>query len=140
MKALLLIALMSSAFAHEIKGTQLLEGSLKTKMMVKGIKVTCAVEVEKVKNLMEEDSYGNPAYKTRIDMGIKGSDDKKKIKVEISKRNVILTNLFKVGDKTEVRDLEYASEDGHIKLNINEEGRIKSVSLPHEGETINCVF
>jgi plasmid maintenance system killer protein len=139
MKALLFLALISSAFAHEIKGTLLLEGTLKSKTIVKGVKAHCEVEVNKVRNLMEQDSFGNPAYKAWVEMELKADDDKKKVKIKINKEYE-LTNLFKVGNKTEVRDYEYHSQGDEARLIMDEEGRVKSTILMHDGEALTCIF
>src|SRR5687768_7445686 len=139
MKYFLLLALISSAFAHEIKGTMMLEGTLKTKTTYKGVKAHCEVEVNKIRNLLEEDSHGNPAYKAWVEMEFKASDDKTKMKVNISKEHV-MSNLFKVGDKTEVRDEEYISADGNFKLKIDGEGRVLSSTIIYNQDEIICVF
>ena len=61
---LMLTMLLSvEAFSHEIKGTLILKGTAKTKIVLNGMEVRCHVKVDEVKNNMVEDSYGNPAYR-----------------------------------------------------------------------------
>lgn len=129
---------MSSAFAYEILGTQVLEGSLKTKIMVNGVKTTCKVKVDKVKNLMEEDSYGNPAYNILVNISLDGSDFENDIKVRYDKRSW-MNNLFTVGNKTEVRDFDYKAADGS-KLTINKAGRLVSATVLYNNKAITCSF
>jgi hypothetical protein len=45
--SIILIAYSSAVFAHEIEGTLMLKGSLKTKIVVNGVKSTCRLKVEK---------------------------------------------------------------------------------------------
>lgn len=129
---------LSTASAHEIIGTQVLEGSLKTKLYVNGVKSTCKVKVDKVKNLMEEDSYGNPAYKILVDIDLSGNDYENDLNVRYNKRSW-MNNLFQVGNKTEVRDFDYVAADGS-KLMINKQGRLVSVTFPYQSKTITCSF
>ena len=138
-KLFLAFALISSgAFAHEIQGTQVLEGSLKTKLFVNGVETTCKVKIEKVKNLMEEDSYGNPAYNILVSMSLSGNDYTRDLQVRYDKRTW-MNNLFTAGSKTEVRDFDYASKDGSV-LKINGAGRLVSVGIPYNNRTITCAF
>lgn len=139
MKMLLPILFMiSSVSAGEILGTQVLKGSIATKLIVKTIKAKCEVDVEKVKNLMEEDSFGNPAYVVRVALSLSGDDDKKKIKIKHRKEHKMI-NLFAEGTKSEVRDFEYFSAEG-AKMEIYDSGRIKSFKFNFEGEEVNCLF
>lgn len=134
----LAVTLSFSAAAHLIEGTQILKGTIKTKIMVKAVKTTCKVKIEKVKNLMLEDSYGNPAYNVRTEISLDGNDYERSLSVKYDKE-VWFNNLFTVGTKTEVRDLEYFSTDGS-KMMIDGNGRIKSVSFPFESKTVTCAF
>lgn len=129
---------LATAFAHTIEGTQVLEGSLKTKLIVSGIETTCKVKIDKVKNLMEEDSYGNPAYNILVRMELSGNDYERSIKVRYDKRSW-MNNLFQVGNKTEVRDFEYKAQDGST-LTINKSGRLVSASMPYQNKNITCTF
>lgn len=133
-----LISLSAVSSAHMIEGTPILKGAIKTKIYVNNIKTTCRVKVEKVKNLMLEDSYGNPAYKVRVDISLSGNDNENSRSIKFD-RDVWINNLFSIGNRTEVRDLEYASHDG-INLKIDGNGRIKLVSFPYNGKAITCSF
>lgn len=141
MKALIILTLLLSAqstFAHEIEGTQMLKGSRETKILVKDVKTKCSFDVEKVRNLMDQDSFGNPAYKVRVELELSGKDKKKKIEIKF-KKEYQFTNLFKTATGTEVRDLEYASEDG-ARMKIDRSGRVSEVHFLFEGETISCLY
>ena len=122
------------AQAHTIQGTQVLEGSLKTKTIARGIEVSCRVSIDKVKNTLEEDSFGNPSYQVKVGVSLDGKDAKKKIEVKHEWKNW-LTNMYPEG----VRDFDYTSSEG-VDMKITSEGRIKSVSLTVGGEKVNCNF
>ncbi len=126
------------ALAHTIEGTQILKGTVRTKFMLNGISTTCRAQVEKVKNLMQEDSYGNPAYNVRIDVGLSGHDEKTGKFLRFS-QEFWFNNLFRVGDKTEVRDLDYTAAGGGT-LKIDGQGRILSVTFPYSGRPLTCNF
>lgn len=129
-----------SVFSHEIEGTLILRGSIKTKITVNGINTTCKAKVEKVKNLLEEDSYGNPAYKVLMELSLNGksSDNTRVIK---SERDVWFDNLFTVSaDKKEVRDFEYKSSTVDAFMKIDKDGRIKEVRFPFNNQSITCLF
>lgn len=139
MKNLIVVAtaiLSLAAFAHEIEGTLVLNGSLKTKITVNGMKGTCKVKIVKVKNLLEEDSFGNPAYTVRIGVNVEAGPKRGGIELD---KEFNLNNLFKVGEGSEVRDLEYASAEG-VTMKIDSEGRLDTVVIPHGGHTITCAF
>lgn len=133
-----LFILSTSASAYMIEGTLVLKGSLKTKVVVKSLSTTCKVRVKEVKNLMLEDSYGNPAYKVELELSLDGksSDGTRVVNFD---RRLWINNLFSVGNRTEVRDFEYASPDG-VKMIINRKGRIESVSFNYGTQRINCLF
>lgn len=131
-------ALSAQANAHVIEGTLVLKGAIKTKIVVNSLKTTCKVKVEKVKNLLVEDSFGNPAYDIRVNMSLDGSDFERGLSVKHDKE-YRMNNLFTVGNGTEVRDFEYASTEG-ATLNIDKEGRIKAASFPTQYGKINCAF
>lgn len=140
MKMLLPILFMiSSVSAGEILGSQVLKGSIDTKVEVKTIKVKCSLEVEKVKNMMEEDSFGNPAYKVRVAVALNGENDKKKIKVKF-KKEFQMVNLFLEGSTSEVKDFDYRATEGVAGMRIDEAGRIKSFNFIFEEENVNCHF
>jgi hypothetical protein len=127
-----------SASAHLIEGTQILKGTLKTKIVVNTVKTTCKVKIKDVKNLMLEDSFGNPAYKVLVEYELDGSDLERSLSVKYDKA-IWFNNLFTVGSGSEVRDLQYSAADGS-KMLIDNGGRIKSVSFAYNGKTINCAF
>ncbi len=127
-----------STFAHTIEGTLILKGAIKAKIVVNSVKTNCKVRIEKVKNLMLEDSFGNPAYKVRANISLDGTDLNRNSSVKMDK-DVWFNNLFTVGAGTEVRDLEYATAEGS-KMNIDTEGRVRSVSFNYNSQPINCSF
>lgn len=124
--------------AHMIEGTLILKGSIKTRITVSGVKTTCRVKVEKVKNLLEEDSFGNPAYNVRINVGLDGNDVASNRSIKFN-QDFFFNNLFKTPTGTEVRDLEYKSLEG-ASMRIDKQGRLKSISFPSPYSTINCNF
>ncbi len=54
-----------------------LKGSLKTKVVVNGISSTCKVKVDKIRNIMEEDAFGFPGYKVKIEARLEGKNSNK---------------------------------------------------------------
>ena len=127
-----------SVLAHTIEGTLMLKGTVRTKFVLNGISTTCRAQVEKVKNLLQEDSYGNPAYNVRLDVGLSGHDEKTGKFLRFS-QEFWFNNLFRVGDKTEVRDLDYTAAGGGA-LKIDGQGRIRSVTFPYNGQPLTCNF
>lgn len=134
-----LLALSSTIFAHEIEGTQVLKGTKKTKLRINDVKSKCVVDVEKVRNLMEEDSFGNPAYSVRVVAELSGEDKKRKIKLK-HKKEFKMINLFREGDKSRVEDFKYVSLEGNAQMEIDDDGRLKSFSFPFEAQKISCLF
>ncbi len=134
----ILTVLSFPTFAHTIEGTLILKGTVRTKFDLNGISTSCRAQVEKVKNLLQEDSYGNPAYNVRVDVGLSGYDDKTGKLLRFS-QEFWFNNLFRVGDKTEVRDLDYTAVGGGA-LKIDGQGRIKSVTFPYNGRPLTCNF
>ncbi len=142
MKKYLILSLISlSAFAgaHDIEGTMVLKGSLKSKVSVNGVETTCRVEVKKVKNLIEEDSYGNPGYQINLRVSLDGKDDKRKITIK-AEQDVLVKNFFQVGTTVEARDLSYAEAASGVTMEIAHDGRIKSVKQIYQGTPVNCLF
>lgn len=136
MKALIVALLVSTvAQAHFIEGVQILPGKVSTKTRVNNVKTECTVEIGKVKNLMEEDQYGNPAFKVDVRIELDGggvfASGSKKIRFE---RKTMMTNMFEDG----VRDLEFQGSE--MKLAINREGRLVSAAVPYLGGTAACQF
>ena len=127
-----------SAFSHNIEGTLILKGAIKSKIVVNTVKTTCKFKIEKVKNLLVEDSFGNPAYNVRTTISLDGEDMERRLSVKFDKE-VWFNNLFTVAAGTEVRDLEYAAAEGS-KMMIDSEGRVLSVSFLYNSRPINCAF
>ena len=137
---ILFLSLISAgAFANDIQGTLMLKGSLKTKITVNGVASVCRLKVEKVKNLLEEDSFGNPGYQARVQISLDGRDLERDIKVKLDK-NITVINLHLEKGLRRIKDLEYISSEENIKLNIDSEGRIVSTIFPYQLQTITCNF
>lgn len=137
---ILFLSLISvGAVANEIQGTLMLKGSLKTNIMVNGVKTVCKFKVEKVKNLLEEDSFGNPGYSARVQISLDGRDIERGIKVKLDK-DLTVTNLHLEKNLRQVKDFEYVSTADNVKVTIDEEGRIVSTSFPFQQQTIQCNF
>lgn len=131
--------MVSSAMAHTIIGTPMKEETLKTDLYVATVPSTCKVKVDKVFNLKEEDTYGNPAYRVWINVNLSGSDVERKLKVKF-KRSYDANNLFVLSnDRSEVRDYEYQSKDGLV-LKMKTDGRLASASFLYNNQTITCSF
>jgi hypothetical protein len=129
---ILLSCLSLNVLSHTIKGTMVLKGPLKTRVFIKNKETSCRIKIEKVKNLLEEDSFGNPAYKVRAQVGLDSINFEK---------DIWLNNLFSLGkDRSEVRDFEYHSEDNSIKMKIDDTGRIKTVLVRYKNTDISCFF
>ena len=129
---LIIIKFSWAALAHTIKGTMVLKGSLKTNILIKNKITSCRIRILKVKNLLDEDSYGNPAYNVKASIHIDSVNFDKEVWVN---------NLFVLNtDKTEVRDFEYHSEDESSKIFIDEQGRVKTVLIRYQGKNISCSF
>jgi hypothetical protein len=127
------------AMANEIQGTLMLKGSLKTNIMVNGVKTVCKLKVEKVKNLLEEDSFGNPGYSARVQISLDGRDIERGIKVKLDK-DLTVTNLHLEKNLRLVKDFDYFSAAENVKVTIDEEGRILTTSFPFQQQTIQCKF
>lgn len=132
------LLLSSTAFAQNFTGIPVLKGSLKTKILVKGTQTTCKIKVVKVRNLMEEDSFGNPGYRVRIEADLDGRDSERRPVVKFD-REFTLTNFWQQNGQVIVKDLEYGSNDG-ANLTIKPDGRIKAFSFPFENEKVTCSF
>lgn len=134
-----LISLSSFAHAQTIAGTLVLKGTLRTKIWIEGVETTCRVKVDKVRNLLQEDSFGNPAYLLDVEIALSGEDSKRKIKIK-HEFKVQLINLFLEDQVTRVKDLDYASSAGDVTLLVNQEGRLVFTSFPYGREIIVCKF
>ncbi len=145
MKKFILLAVLAlpavSSAAHEIEGTMVLKGSLKSKVFINAVETTCRAEVEKVKNILAEDSYGNPGYRVRLKVTLDGRDEKRKIEIK-QETKVSVTNFFKVGDKVEARDLNYADDETATgtTLDISPEGRLVKVKVAYKNQFVTCLF
>jgi len=139
MKTLLITLLLASvAHAHEIKGTLILKGTAKTKVMVDGIESKCHVKVDEVKNTLTEDSFKNPAYRvwTKVELSGKAGD----IKIE-HKAELRFTNLHADGAGTKVSDDSYLGEtEKRATMKIDEKGRIRAVVFPVGAKLVTCTF
>ncbi|MBA2403279.1 MAG: hypothetical protein H0V66_00795 [Bdellovibrionales bacterium] len=135
----LLTLISASAMATEIQGTLMLKGTLKTKIVVNGVKTVCKIKVEKVKNLLEEDSAGNPAYQAKIQISLDGNDLERGVKVKLDKELTVI-NLHSDKDVRTVKDLDYFSSAEKVKVTIDSEGRLLSTSFPFQSQTIQCNF
>jgi hypothetical protein len=135
---LLLSILSPSIFAQEIQGTLVLKGILKTKIRVFNVETLCRVKVDKVKNFLEEDSYGNPGYQVLIKVTLDGRDSKRGLEVKFDK-TFNMVNMHRTAQGTQVKDLEYFSQDGAL-LMIKEDGRMARIQFPYQGSTITCNF
>ena len=129
----------ASANAHMIVGTPMKEETLKTEIYVNTVKSTCKVKIDKVFNLKEEDSYGNPAYKIWVNVNLQGNDVERKLKVKY-KWNFSVTNLYTVAnDRTEVRDYEYFSPEG-LSLKMGTNGRLTQATFVYNKQNVTCSF
>jgi len=139
MKTLLITILLASvAHAHEIKGTLILKGTAKTKVVVDGIETKCNVKVDDVKNTLTEDSFGNPAYRvwTKVELSGKAGE----IKIE-HKADLRFINIHANGAGTAVSDENYIGEtEKRASMKIDEKGRIRSIVFPVGAKSINCNF
>ena len=137
--SIILISFSATLFAHEIEGTLMLKGSLKTKITVNGVKTTCRLKVEKVKNLLEEDDFGNPAYQARVDISLDGNDIERGVRVKFDKELTVI-NLHQEGSVKKVKDLEYFAPGEKVKVLIDQEGRLVSTTFVFASQNITCVF
>lgn len=121
------------SFAKEIQGTLVLKGTLKSELFLLNKKTSCKVKVQEVKNLMEEDQYGNPAYKIKINVELSGGDFFSPDRIKFD-QTAILTNLFPDG----VSDLSYAGSN--FNLLINSDGRLNQLRFLYKNNTVICKF
>lgn len=142
MKTLALILALTSlsSFAAEIKGTLMLKGTAKTKVVVNGIESKCHVKVDEVKNSMTEDSFGNPAYRVWTKIELSGTNQDRTVRVE-HKAEVRFVNIHPTGKFTQVSDSDYVGEnEPKAKLVIDEKGRIRTAVFPVGATTVTCTF
>ena len=137
-KLVVTLLLVSVAHAHEIKGTLILKGTAKTKIVVDGILTKCNVKVDDVKNTLTEDSFGNPAYRvwTKVELSGKAGE----INIE-HKADIRFTNMHVDGTGTKVSDEIYLGEtEKRASLKIDDKGRIRSVVFPVGAKLVTCTF
>src|SRR4051794_12458088 len=92
-----LIALISlQASAHFIEGIRIRPGTVKTKLRINGVKTDCKVSVGDFKNLMEEDKFGNPAFKVPVEVEVDGGGVFSSSKIRFHS-NFMMTNMFDDG-------------------------------------------
>lgn len=127
-----------TAFAQSITGVPVLKGALKTKTLVRSTQTTCKVKVVKIRNLMEEDAFGNPGYRVRIEANLEGKNDKNETVVKFDKE-FALTNFWEVNGQIVAKDLDYTSTDGAY-LRIKPDGRLQTFSFKYGEEKITCAF
>ena len=142
MKTLFIILsiLSLNAFAHEIKGTPMLKGTAKTKIVVDGIETKCNIKVDEVKNSLTEDSFGNPGYRVWTKISLSGSNSDRTVKIDHN-ANIRFVNIHAAGDVTKVSDTEYVGEsDAKAKLVIDEKGRIRTAVFPVGAKLVSCNF
>ncbi len=142
MKNLLLasLALISvGSFANEIQGTLMLKGSLKTKINVNSVSTVCKIKVDKIKNYLQEDDFGNPGYEAKAEISLDGNDLDRKIKVRFSKEFTII-NFHTLNGTHLVKDFDYVNEKEKVAVVIDEGGYIVSTTFPYGKQTINCKF
>ena len=134
--------LVASTFASanpEFQGTMVLKGSVKSKLRINGVDTTCRVSVEKVRNILDEDAFGNPGYTVRIKTSLSGRDEKRKVEIKHD-QTANLTNFHKIENKIVAKDLLYADEVTGSTMEINYEGRLEKVKINYQGQQITCLF
>ncbi|HXH29942.1 MAG TPA: hypothetical protein VNJ01_03950 [Bacteriovoracaceae bacterium] len=129
---LLASLLANAAVADTITGVMVLKGELAIETSVNGVKTECTVKVTKVKNDLQEDQFGNPAYLVTVKVSLKGK------KVDHSKE-YLLSNMFTENSQKTVRDLVYASTEGLV-MKIKDDGRLASVEVPYKTGKVTCSF
>ncbi len=142
MKKYILPLMLLTTFAHAnvIEGTQVLKGSLKTKITLNGISTTCSASVKKVTNdLTREDAFGNPAYLVRYEVELRGENVERKINNKFDQK-VVLTNMYEVNGKLIVKDLDYAAAAENVFLKIDSDGRLKETSFIFKNQKVVCKF
>lgn len=127
---LVFVSTSAPVFSHTIQGTLVLKGRLKTDR-VDGSRQTCKIKIEEVKNLLLQDSFGNPAYKVLV-----------AISVGKYQRTLWFNNLFQLESGTSiVKDLEYHASNAPHTMSINSQGRIKNIKIKkNSSHYITCHF
>ncbi len=131
--AILCLFISSLAYSYEIEGTLILKGSLKTEIILQNKKTTCKVKVAEVKNLLEEDQFGNPGYKVKLNISLSGGDFLSPDRIKFD-QTYLVTNKFESG----VKDLEYSGSG--VYLHIHKDGRLNQVKFPYKNNFVTCKF
>jgi len=142
MKNLLIVLLSLFSFcviANEVEGTLMLKGSLKTKITVNGVNSACKLKIDKVKNTLEEDDFGNPGYQVMIEIELDGRDIDRGIKIKLDKKLTVI-NMFTENGAQRVKDLDYFSAQEKVTVQIDREGRLVSTSFPYAQQIVKCNF
>lgn len=137
--SLILLLISFGASATEIQGTLMLRGTVKTNVTINSVKSVCKLKVEKVKNLLQEDSFGNPGYQAKIVISLNGRDLERNLKVKFDKELTIV-NLHLEKSVRRVKDFDYASIEEAVTVTIDEEGRIVNTTFPYQQQTVKCNF
>lgn len=151
-----------AAQAHTIKGTLVRTGSLKTETMVRGAEVKCSVKIDGkglfggrsgVQNLLQEDEFGNPAYKVYMAIELK-SKDKDIVDLKF-KETITFTNLHKSGvsdtlykTMTPVAPAPTASRPNPVapakgteaQFTIDDNGNIVNLQVQTNVGPVSCTF
>ncbi len=139
----LIIAFLSlfsiSAMAKEVEGTLMLKGALKTKVVVNGVTSVCKLKIDKVKNILDEDDFGNPGYQVKIEIELDGRDMERGIKIKLDKKLTVI-NMHVDNGVRQVKDLDYFSTEEKITVTIDKEGRLVSTSFPYAQKIVKCSF
>jgi hypothetical protein len=128
-----------SALAAEVEGTLMLKGALKSKVVVNGVSSVCKLKIDKVKNLLEEDDFGNPGYQVQIEIELDGRDIERKIKIKLDKKLTVI-NMHTANGVRQVKDLDYFSTAEKVTVTIDKEGRLVSTSFPYSQQIVKCSF
>lgn len=154
--------LTATAHAHEVKGTMVLAGSVKSVSYVRGVEVKCSMKIEGkglfggkggVQNLLEDDQFGNPAYKVYAEIELK-SKDKELLDLKFAEK-IVFSNLHASG----VNDTLYATltpkapaptpqrpnpvapaKGSEAQFTIDDLGNIRTLKVQTAVGAVNCIF
>jgi hypothetical protein len=133
-----LLLTMTAAHAHEIKGTLILKGTAKTKIVLNGIETKCNIKVDEVKNTLTEDSFKNPAYRVWTKIELSGRQGER---VVDQKAEIRFVNIHTDGSGTKVSDENYIGEtEKRASMRIDERGRIRTATFPIGAQIVTCNF
>lgn len=151
-----------AAQANDIKGTMVLTGTAKSVTFVRGAEVRCSVKIDgkglfgkksDVQNLLEEDEFGNPAYKVYATVELK-SKDKELLDLRFAEK-ITFTNLHASGVSdslyvtmtpkapapTAARPNPVAPRKGtEARFTIDDMGNIKVLQVQTSVGVVNCSF